>query len=406
MGIKYQSIALEKGDVLGGLRGLLGRVLESGLAAAVLVPRRLPSGDGFVQSLIRDPAMLAEADPVAPTMAVQSARILGELTSSAPVSGGPTTTGPSSGGPAAAGGPAATGLATGGPAGRIAAVLKPCELRAAVELAKFQQVDLQGVLTVGIDCPGTYEVRDYAELARDGGGRRKGTPFPQPPEGYSLRPSCRICETPAPEGADIALGILGSDRSGRIELAVAERFQEEAAERLGLELSGEASAERARAVEELASRRRKERASVLGELRAKAQGLDRLMELLSTCIRCHNCMNACPICYCKECVFRSTVFEHNGGQLLRLAARKGALRLPADTLLFHLTRMSHMASSCTGCGMCTSACPSRLPVAELFALVSGEVQEMFGYAPGRTLEEEPPVSVFKEEELAAETGSG
>ena len=144
-------------------------------------------------------------------------------------------------------------------------------------------------------------------------------------------------------------------------------------------------------------------AAYLTDLERKTAGLDSLMETLSTCIRCHNCMNVCPICYCKECVFKSAVFEHRPDQFLRWAERSGAIRMPTDTLIFHLTRMSHMATSCVSCGMCDAACPNKLPISSLFGLIGSELQEMFEYVPGRDPEEEPPVSAFKEEELQVET---
>jgi len=55
--------------------------------------------------------------------------------------------------------------------------------------------------------------------------------------------------------------------------------------------------------------------------------------------------------------------------------------------------------------MCESACPSQLPISSLFSLIGRELQELFEYIPGRNVEEEPPVSVFKEDELQAESGT-
>ncbi|MDH4136355.1 MAG: 4Fe-4S dicluster domain-containing protein, partial [Anaerolineae bacterium] len=97
--------------------------------------------------------------------------------------------------------------------------------------------------------------------------------------------------------------------------------------------------------------------------------------------------------------FRTPTFDHVSPQYFRWAERKGSIRLPTDTLLFHLTRLNHMATSCVGCGMCESACPSELPVALIFRAVGQETQAIFDYQPGRSLEEEVPVAAFREDEL-------
>jgi formate dehydrogenase subunit beta len=364
-------LKVENGDVLGTLRGVLGRMLESGFVKALLVPKELPGGRGFAQSLVRDPAQLADANPLAPTMAVQSASILSDLTAT----------------------PAG---------GRIGAVLKPCELRAAVELSKFLQVKLDDLVTVGVDCQGTYEVAAFGEMTPDqrtagmaellsGGGGNGG-----------IREACRICEYPAPVGADVTLGFLGAP-AGEIAVVAGPRFEQELGEQLSLELGADPSW-RAGAVEKAAAARRSAREKALAEMKPKADSLEQLLETFSNCIRCHNCMNVCPICYCKECVFKSAVMERRAEQLLKLAERKGAVRMPADTLMFHLTRLSHMATSCVSCGMCDTACPSGLPVSSLFSLVGGDLQKMFEYVPGRDASEEPPVAVFREKELEAVTG--
>ena len=84
---------------------------------------------------------------------------------------------------------------------RIGAVLKPCEYRAAVELTKFRQVNLEQFVTIGVDCEGTYEVSAFAEHARQAESRdRTGLPY---------RTSCGICTTPVPENTDISLCFFG-----------------------------------------------------------------------------------------------------------------------------------------------------------------------------------------------------
>ena len=81
------------------------------------------------------------------------------------------------------------------------------------------------------------------------------------------------------------------------------------------------------------------------------------------------------------------------------AKKRGMIKMPTDTLLFHLTRMNHMATSCVGCGMCAEACPNDIPVGNIFRLVGLGAQKLFDYVPGRSLDEELPLSTFKEDEL-------
>ncbi len=123
-----------------------------------------------------------------------------------------------------------------------------------------------------------------------------------------------------------------------------------------------------------------------------------LANIFATCIRCHNCMTVCPICYCKTCVFKSAIFDHEPGQYVNWARAKGAYRLPSDTILFHLTRLNHMVLSCVGCGMCSEACPSELPVGIIFRTTGQRVQACFEYQPGRNLEEPLPLVTFQADE--------
>ena len=80
------------------------------------------------------------------------------------------------------------------------------------------------------------------------------------------------------------------------------------------------------------------------------------------------------------------------------AEQKGAYRMPADTMLFHLTRLNHMVLSCVGCGMCTQACPAELPVGNVFRAIGQRIQDVFDYMPGRDVEEPLPLITFKADE--------
>ena len=124
-----------------------------------------------------------------------------------------------------------------------------------------------------------------------------------------------------------------------------------------------------------------------------------LQEALSTCIRCNACRQACPTCYCKECLLKPEKMGYSSERYLRRAQKKGQIKMPVDTVLYHLTKMNHMASSCVACGLCEQACPMDIPLGRIYSRVGRHVQALFDYVPGRSLDEELPVTTFKEEEL-------
>ena len=373
--MKSITLEVKNNNVVATLQEFLGQLLEKNFVDTLLVPKMLPGKDGFVQTIIKDPAMLKDANPLAPTMAVQSAQILSQLTID-------------------------------GIDELVGAVLKPCELRGALELSKFLQVKLDNVVTIAVDCFGTFEVKDFAAMSeQDRTAYAQAMSNGSFQNGDLIRDACKICEFPAPVNADITICLIGSDVSKEIPVLVGDKFEKKLAEALSLELKDEIPGSRESAVNEVISKRKEKRKTVQSEMKEQVKGMDKLLDTLSTCIRCHNCMNVCPICYCKECVFESRVFEHRSDQFLSWARRKGATRMPSDTLIFHLTRLGHMATSCVGCGMCDSACPNGLPVSRLFNMIGNELQEMFEYVPGRNAGEEAPVTVFKEDELKEESGT-
>ncbi|MBN1978035.1 MAG: formate dehydrogenase [Anaerolineae bacterium] len=357
------------------IRHLLASLLAGGTVDALLVGLRTPDGRNVVPTLVRDAALLERAAPLAPVLPVNAGMVLGLVTAS-------------------------------GALGRVGAVMRNCELRTAVELSKVKQVLLDDVLFIGVDCLGAYRVEDYARMAEEGldpvapalVAARQGRV--EPLDGFAFRPACTMCERPIPGVGEsyaphIALGLLGVENDQWLWVSVQD---DRLAEMLGVELAEEPRS-RVAAVQALVAARTAERDRRLDEFAERAHAPLALLAEFSTCIRCQNCMVTCPICYCKECIFRTDVFDHPSPRYWDWAERKGGVRLPSDTLLFHVTRMLHMAHACVGCGMCSDGCPVGIPVADIFRAVGRRVQESFGYVPGRDPGEEMIIATFREDEL-------
>ena len=152
-------------------------------------------------------------------------------------------------------------------------------------------------------------------------------------------------------------------------------------------------------IDALIAERTTYRDNMFAETRESTDNLEKLTSYLANCVNCYNCRVACPVCYCKECVFVTDVFNHEPAQYLRWAARKGQIKMPTDTVFYHLTRLAHMSTACIGCGQCSNACPNDIPVMELFRTIAWQAQKAFEYEPGQNLDEKPPLSEFREDEF-------
>jgi len=362
-------IPVENGETLSAVQGFLRALLEKGVVDALLIPMRTPVG-AVTPALVSNPELLMAADPLAPVMPSNAATWAGKLSIREPRA-------------------------------KVGVVLRSCELRALIELVKLQQASTDDLMLIAVDCAGTYEVPEYQrQVAGDNGSKGvelwrglylNAVTSPEAPD-PNVRLACRICEQPVYEGADIKIELLGSDLDRGVYLSLSEELGEK------LDLSATEPNDRTGIVETLVAARMAARDAEFAVIRERLEGDEGLIGVFDACVRCHNCMTVCPICYCKTCVFKSPVFDHEPMQYIGWANQKGAYRMPADTSLFHLTRLNHMGLSCVGCGMCTQACPAELPVGVVFRAIGQRLQDTFEYAPGRSVEEPLPLITFKEDE--------
>jgi formate dehydrogenase subunit beta len=353
----------------GGVRervlAFLKKAIGQSCFDAVLIPVKAPGTDSFVFSLVRDESMLENAYPLPPVMPVQGARAVASLTGH------------------------------GKSKKKIAAIVRPCEARATAELFKLGQVDLDNVSLISIDCPGALPLPDWAKDPQ-----KTETTFAEIIKGKAgddLRPVCRMCDKFSATGAeDLHIGTLGVDKG--ILLIPNSSNGEAVIECLELKAESDISAWE-QTVNSLTEKRTEQRRKSMEEFKSRATGLDNLLDTFSKCINCHNCMRVCPICYCRQCFFDSDNMRFDFADYLSRAEMAGGMKLPPETMLFHIGRMLHMSLSCVSCGACEDACPTAVPVAQVFSLVGDQNQAEFNYVPGRSREEPPPLRVYQEEEF-------
>lgn len=422
------TIEVKDGNPQGAVQELLRSMLSRGVVSAVMAPQEIPSKKTVVQTLVRDPAKLTSVNPLAPVFGVNSARIIAKMCvqmSRSPLDAGatqpeaepgtaaqdpaegteeaaaandaesPEAENPPEGEPAAEAQPAPEEKAAEeeAPALPIAIVLRACEVRALVELVKLQQVRLEPFLVIGVDCWGTYSVKDYAAKVAGGSGDSsvtaeflKGAAAGSFPE--ELRGACRSCRHPEAVAADISIQLIGEDFERQIRVGARTEKGKAALAALELEETPE-SPEREAAITKLKEARQQ----------LATDAIDFVELVSSLCINCHNCRAVCPICYCKQCVFDGAVFDYPLEKYLSLSGKRGVLGMPTDKLLFHLTRMSHVVTSCVACGQCEAACPSGIPLGSIYQKISSAAQEALDYEAGRSLDDVLPLTTFKPDEL-------
>ena len=347
-----------KNDVENSIKDMIKIFLEKGIIDAVFIP--ILQNNNIIYSLIREEKHIDKSNPLAPVIQTSSASEISKITRLKPLSQ------------------------------KIGVVIKPCEYRALVELVKFQQINLDNIITIVPDCVGTVHARDFkATETKDMlQAVRKSDNY------KDLRDACKACINPISNAADITIEFLGDDKN--VTVTANSSKGEKAISILDLKDS-KSNKDRA---DKLIKKREQELEKIIKETSKNTKGIVNLENYFTNCINCHNCKTACPICFCKECFFDShEIFDYSSDKYLKTLERKGSMTMPTDKLLFHVGRMIHMASSCVNCGLCSQACPMDIPVFEIFATVSKDVQKIFDYMPGNNLNEDPPIMTFREEEL-------
>jgi formate dehydrogenase subunit beta len=306
---------------------------------------------------------------------------------------------------------------------KVAVTCKPCDAKAIIELTKRNQIDLENVLLVGLNCTGTMHPVTAKRMMEEELGVDPADVVSEDIEGTRLRvkrgdgtvadadlaeledrglgrrENCRRCEVNIPTMADIACGKWGTDDR---KVTFVEACSERGADFIDRAIdSGCIDVERPspQAVE---SRREEDRAAA--EMARQWQERDfAAFQAMSSderydywfgssgqfgqCIKCFGCRDACPICYCKDCYLEADRGKVPGGEI------------PPDPM-FPMIRIVHVMDSCVNCGQCQDACPMEIPLSRLIFMLNRELAATFKYEPGMDVSALPPLRTVTDEELS------
>lgn len=366
-------------QLLNPIRDFLHRILELDEISAILTPLWLPMKNVVMPVLVNDPELLDRADPISPAFPMNAAKLACRLTRK------PTGS-------------------------KTVVLLRPCEIRAFTELVKLKQGSPDEITIIGLDCQGAFTNKDFSGFVA-GNGQNSTEEFynhaistnNENSDLPNIAEACRACEHPVPDGADIIIGLYGLEDSDYFMVKAQTQKGKELVRELGLP-EAEEPPNRNEKIKALFEKKAAFRKEMYAETEKLTSDLESLTSYLAGCVNCYNCRVACPVCYCRECVFTTDVFDHEPVQYQRWAVRKGGVKMPADTVFYHLTRMAHMSAACVGCGQCSNACPNDIKVMELFRLMADRTQNAFDYQAGRSLDEAPPLSEFREQEFSEVVG--
>lgn len=245
------------------------------------------------------------------------------------------------------------------PHDRLGAVLRPCEMRALDGMVKRDAEELsqhvrRGLLTICIDCLGTYPAGDFQWRAE-----RRGSADSLSSESlqfarqggimsYRYRSACQVCSTPEARSADINIGVLGLPVQQYILISARD---ERIAGSLGLEQFADAVpdpdvlVQRDRMLSRISERNFHTRQRIWSGLAdTLLPDIPALIAHFEQCGDCQACMDVCPIC--------EADYPKRGD----------------DGRYAYKDILSWMVS-CAGCGMCDQTCPSHQPLSTMFSFI-------------------------------------
>jgi formate dehydrogenase subunit beta len=333
-----------KKDPLGALQTFLQKLWPNAEIDGILIPCRMPENGAVKPYLLDAPEQLAYADPFAPVMLKNMAVLVAELTQEYPHN-------------------------------RFAAVLRPCELRALIEMHKHNAVDLERVFLIGMECLGTFPAEDYNWRAerKDGAKNLTNEILMFSRLGGIVesryRTACQMCDNPSPHAGDLHIAFLGIAANDSL-LVSTENGRMDDGLQLGKITDGSADADTINQNHHMLNKIEGARQKVRGRVTAALKDnfprdIKSLIQWMENCGECQECLAECPICSFIE---------------------------PEKNAQGHYEPWSIISwlVSCADCGMCEQACPKNLPLSAIFGNIRRELSRAYGYTPGHSITDPLP----------------
>lgn len=344
-------LTIQDGNILATVRHFLLNWWQSYDLQAMLAPLETPDQSEISVQVITDPSEIARVNPFAPVMLNNTAAILTEFMDSYPDA-------------------------------QLAAILRPCELRTAIECQKRQNgatqsasrsISFGNLVTIGIDCLGTLSVNDYTKyvdiLGVDAITQDTIVHAINGQTILDVRTACQICHDPTPYGADITIGLLGAHLDQYLLILTSD---EDTYRRLKLAQVTDKQASEQHLLERdiLIKAIMREYTMFHNQLiTGNAHPIDELGGFLAgcaCCTLCTDCLDVCPL-------YR--------GELAGVLG-VGSVSERKRPILSELVGVARWLASCSGCGMCHEACEQGVPVTRLIASLSHHIQSELSYASG------------------------
>ncbi len=273
---------------------------------------------------------------------------------------------------------------------KVALFARPCDTRALIELSKLNQVKIEDLFIISLECSGRTDSKNVLnELKKENidpetvdsefltedkiilkiKGKEKTLNVPR-------LDNCNRCTKRTPSISDLSIDLVGD----KVRLTI----NSEKGQKVTETIKGEADKlkdSRSRFFEILIENAEKQRSKEIEEY-LKLNDKERFakaIKLIEKCRMCGQCINSCPVCYCQA---------HGRCEI---QAKRKAKELD-DPVLYWTTKMVHMSDICVGCGRCTPVCPVKIPSAFFYDVMNKFVEEEFKYIAGKSKDDVLPRS--------------